>query len=136
MTDKLAQDYFEKFRVRVKTLRIFFDEKDYSDVMREGQEALELFIKALIRSLHIQPEFGHDPGKQLTLYADQLSEPWKKLSPTLADWSKRLRRSRELAFYGAEDFIPSEEFSKKDALEVIDFLEMLSKELSKNIEHK
>ena len=34
--------------------------------------------------------------------------------------SKRLRKERELSFYGAEDFIPTEEYDVEDADQAID----------------
>ena len=38
----------------------------------------------------------------------------------LAAISKWLRRERELAFYGDIDFIPTEEYSREDALRAIE----------------
>lgn len=37
----------------------------------------------------------------------------------MADISKRLRKERELAFHGDIDFIPTEEYSEKDAKKAI-----------------
>lgn len=37
----------------------------------------------------------------------------------MADISKQLRKERELAFYGDIDFIPTEEYSEKDAKKAI-----------------
>jgi HEPN domain-containing protein len=33
--------------------------------------------------------------------------------------SRELRKDRELAFYGTEDWIPTEEYSREDSLEAI-----------------
>jgi HEPN domain-containing protein len=38
----------------------------------------------------------------------------------LQDISKRLRREREFAFYGDIDFIPTEEYTRQDALQAIE----------------
>lgn len=40
--------------------------------------------------------------------------------------SKRLRKERELSFYGAEDFIPTEEYDLEDAQEAIRDAELFS----------
>jgi len=37
----------------------------------------------------------------------------------LQEISKRLRREREFAFYGDIDFIPTEEYTRQDALQAI-----------------
>jgi len=129
LTDKLALDYWRKFKIRVRILREFLKAEDYDDVIREGQEALELFLKGLLRSMNVQPDFSHDPGKQLKQYESDVPATFKSDLDDLVKWSKQLRKERELAFYGAEDFIPSEEYTKKDALEVIEFLERISKKL-------
>ena len=63
--DKLTQSYFRTFTVRVEVLPEYYRRKSYSDVIRESQEALELFLKALLRSMGWSPSFSHDPGKEL-----------------------------------------------------------------------
>lgn len=39
--------------------------------------------------------------------------------------SKRLRRERELAFYGDDDFVPSDEYDVDDSTEAIQFAEAI-----------
>jgi HEPN domain-containing protein len=39
--------------------------------------------------------------------------------------SKRLRRERELAFYGDDDFVPSDEYDLTDSTEAIEFAEAI-----------
>lgn len=39
--------------------------------------------------------------------------------------SKRLRRERELAFYGDEDFVPSDEYDAEDSEEALQFPETI-----------
>ncbi len=38
----------------------------------------------------------------------------------MVEISKRLRKERELAFYGDIDFIPTEEYSEKDARQALE----------------
>lgn len=129
--DPLSQSYFDKFLVRVEILSEFHKRKAYSDVIREGQEALELFLKALLRSMGAEPSFTHDPGKELAPLIHRIPADFKDLALDLVKWSKSLRKDRELSFYGAADFIPTQNYSKEDAEGVIEFLNKVSRALKK-----
>ncbi len=127
--DKLSEAYFTKFKVRVEVLPEYAKRKSYSDVIREGQEALELFLKGLLRSMGVEPTFSHDPGKELQNYLQKIPVEFKALGPDLVQWSKKLRKERELSFYGAVDFIPTQEYSAAEAKEVIQFLEAVKEKM-------
>ncbi len=43
----LAQSYLFKARKRLKALVVLLEEEDYSDVVREAQEVVELALKRL-----------------------------------------------------------------------------------------
>jgi len=117
MTNKdLAKSYIFKAEKRLKILQVLYQEKDYSDVVREAQEVVELAEKAMLREVGIDPPKWHDVGKILLENAEFFPEEVKPHLPELAKISKRLRKERELAFYGDIDFIPTEEYSKEDAL--------------------
>jgi hypothetical protein len=51
----------------------------------------------------------------------------------LADASRTLRRDRELAFYGAEDFTPSAFYKREDAQAARDAARMVVKTVSPHI---
>jgi len=127
--DKLTQSYFRTFRIRVEVLPEYYKRKSYSDVIRESQEALELFLKALLRSMGWSPSFSHDPGKELADLKKNVPVQFSDMVDELVEWSKKLRRERELSYYGAADFIPSEEYSEKEAKQALEFLERVSKRL-------
>lgn len=127
LMDALAQSYFEKFRVRVEVLPEYHKREAYSDVIREAQEALELFLKGLIRVMGAEPSHTHDPGRELAGLVDHLPKEFKPVASDLIRWSKSLRKDRELSFYGAADFIPTQEYSSKESQEVITFLTSVSK---------
>jgi HEPN domain-containing protein len=132
--DKLTQSYFRTFTVRVEVLPEYLKRKSYSDVIRESQEALELFLKALLRSMGWSPSFSHDPGQELSELKKNIPVEFKEIEDGLIEWSKKLRRERELSYYGAQDFIPSEEYSEKEAKEALLFLEEVSKRLKKYLQ--
>lgn len=115
----LAQSYLIKARKRLKILDVLFKEKDYSDVIREAQEVVELSLKALLRAKGIDAPKIHDVGGLLLEFKDRFSRPTQAVLKKTADISKYLRKERELAFYGEIDFIPTEEYSPADAKKAI-----------------
>jgi len=100
---------------RLKVLGVLLDEQSYSDVVREAQELVELALKGVLRQIGIDPPKQHDVGSLLLEYRDRLPDSVKACADRLAAISKRLRKERELAFYGAVDFIPTMEYGRKDA---------------------
>ncbi len=46
----------------MKALELFMDEEDYSDVVREAQEIVELLLKGVLRKNGIEPPKLHDVG--------------------------------------------------------------------------
>lgn len=127
--DKLTRSYFKTFIVRVEVLPEYFKRKSYSDVIRESQEALELFLKALLRSMGWSPSHSHDPGKELAQLKESIPAQFKDLADDLVSWSRKLRRERELSYYGAADFIPSEEYDEDEARKALEFLQNVSHRL-------
>ncbi|MBZ5637662.1 MAG: HEPN domain-containing protein [Acidobacteriia bacterium] len=111
----LAQSYVVKARKRLKALAVLKDEGAHSDVVREAQELVELALKGMLRAAGIEPPKLHDVGGLLVDHAAKFPESERDALPRAAEISKRLRRERELAFYGDLDFIPTEEYSAADA---------------------
>lgn len=117
--ESLSANYLVKARIRTKTLKILYRAKDYSDVVREAQEIVELALKALLRYIGIEPPKWHDVGPLLVKHQDRFPSLDQKTIRRLAKISKDLREDRELAFYGDNDFIPSEEYNARDAQKAI-----------------
>jgi len=84
-------------------------------VVREAQEVVELALKGLLREIGIDPPKQHDVGDLVVEYRDRLAPDVEAQAEKLAAISKRLRRERELAFYGDVDFIPTAEYDLNDA---------------------
>lgn len=118
-TATLAQNYLMKATKRLKILQVLLDEDDYSDVVREAQEIVELAQKGMLRWVGVDPPKWHDVGDILKEHADKFPEEVRRELPELARISKRLRKERELSFYGDIDFLPDEEYTRDDALEAI-----------------
>lgn len=111
----LARSYLKKARSRLKLLPILLEDGDYSDVVREAQEIVELALKGMLRHQGIEPPKWHDVGDMLLAHAGRFPSGTVDMLSQLADVSKWLRKERELAFYGDIDFIPSEEYERGDA---------------------
>ncbi len=93
--------------------------KAYSDVVREAQEVVELALKAMLRYVGIEPPKFHDVGGFLLENAKRFPRGVRKHLATLAEISAWLRKEREFSFYGDIDFIPTEEYKKKDGSRAI-----------------
>ncbi|MEQ9714509.1 MAG: HEPN domain-containing protein [Candidatus Asgardarchaeia archaeon] len=117
--DKLAKDYLKRANIRLEILRILYEKKDYPDVVREAQEVVELALKAVLRNLGVEVPRMHDVSRILEKYKNMLPKEISSNLNKIKRISKRLRKERELSFYGAEDFIPLEEYDKEEALKAI-----------------
>lgn len=127
----LAQSYLLKAEVRLKILPILLQEKAFSDVVREAQEAVELALKGMLRQIGVEPPKVHDVGYLLVEYQSMFTESIRQNIDKLRNVSRWLRKEREFAFYGEVDFIPSLEYRKEDAERAIrdaNFVVMTAKE--------
>ncbi len=115
-SDLLGQSYFMKAEARLKVLTLLVEEKDYSDVVREAQEIVELALKGVLRKKGIEPPKLHDVGPIIIEHQVRFSAEQQKDIQTVAEISKWLRKEREFAFYGDIDLIPSEEYKLEDAV--------------------
>lgn len=115
----LAQSYLVKAQKRLKILDVLLDESAYSDVMREAQEIVELALKGMLRQVGIEPPKWHDVSSLILEYRGRFPESVGQAAEKLAEISSYLRKEREVSFYGDMDFIPTEEYSREDALKAI-----------------
>jgi HEPN domain-containing protein len=115
----LAQSYLLKSVSRLKILDVLLADSNYSDVIREAQEVVELATKAMLRRAGIDPPKWHDVG---SIILEHIAHFPSGLHPDLTEAvriSKTLGKERELAFYGEVDFIPSEEYTREQAMQAI-----------------
>jgi hypothetical protein len=116
----LAKSYMFKAEKRLKILSILLEEEDYSDVVREAQEIVELALKGALRFVGIDPPKYHDVSSMFFEHKARFPTFDQKILNQISSISKRLRKERELSFYGDIDFIPTEEYSREDALQAIE----------------
>ena len=111
----LAESYLKKAQVRLDVLRVYLDREAYSDVVREAQEIVELALKGMLRQVGMEPPHWHDVGRFVREHRDRFPGVTDSEVARLAEVSTALRKERELAFYGAIDFIPTDEYTRDHA---------------------
>jgi HEPN domain-containing protein len=112
---KLAKDYLERSKVRLKMLEFLKNEGAYADVVREAQEVVELMLKGLILYYGLDVPKVHDVSRFIEENINVFPEKIKENLPKIKQISRSLRKERELSFYGLSDWIPSEEYTLEDA---------------------
>jgi HEPN domain-containing protein len=116
----LAQSYLKKAVDRLDILDVLQRKGAYSDVVREAQEIVELASKGMLRAVGIEPPKFHDVGGLIQEHKDKFPEEVSGRVDQIAAICKRLKKERELAFYGDIDFIPTEEYRAEDAKEALE----------------
>ena len=114
-TDDLAKNYLNRSVSRIKMLKFLLEEEAYPDTIRESQETVELLLKAVLRSIGIDPPKVHDVSKALIEAKELFSPEFQNHLDRIQSISRYLRKERELSFYGEIDFIPSENYGEEEA---------------------
>lgn len=73
----------------------------------------------MLRQAGVEPPKWHDVGQALKEYQARFPEQAAAQVERLAEISAWLRKEREFSFYGDVDFIPTEEYTRADALRAI-----------------
>lgn len=123
--DELARGYFIRARKRFAALRTLMEEEAYPDVVREAQELVELVLKGMLRWVGVDPPKWHDVGSIVVEQQDRYPREIRRRIPRLAEISLRLRRDRELSFYGDQDFIPEQVYGREAAEQAFDDAEQV-----------
>lgn len=111
----LATDYIRRSAWRLRAIETLYQAQARADVVRESQKAVELALKGLLRTAHVDPPRVHDVSAVLRQQAAALPETAGPHVERMARISRELRRDRELAFYGTKDLVPSEFYAEEDA---------------------
>ncbi len=116
---RLGRNYIERARGRLQFLRGMAQVGLHANAVRGSQEVVALALKGIARVAGLDPPREHDVGKFLLANRAALPACLAGRRPEISRMSRRLRREREIAFYGDEDFIPSEEYAAEDSEEAI-----------------
>lgn len=116
---RLVKDYLFRAEKRIKALEFLKSEQDYADVVREAQEVVELLLKALIMAFGLEVPKMLDVSKFIELNLEAFPLVIRENLDRIKEISRKLRKERELSFYGLEDWIPSEEYTLDEAEQAI-----------------
>jgi hypothetical protein len=126
-SDRLARDYLTRARARRKALDTLMASGAHADVVREGQEVVELVLKGALRFIGVDPPKRHDVRAALASHLDRLPVEWRDAIDELGDATSELVQERAHAFYGdEEDLIPASElFDAEDARRALGVVDRL-----------
>ncbi len=120
-TLQLAFGYLRKCESRIAMMEVLINREEWSDVVRESQEIVELALKGILRSVGIDPPKWHDVGELLVEHKNKLLQLEESRIQELAEASKLLRGEREFSFYGDVDFIPTDQYHRDDAMKAFGY---------------
>lgn len=121
----LSREYLRKARNRRAALETLRSVGGHDDVVRESQELVELLLKGLLRAYRMDPPKVHDVSRMLRENAAEFPAAIQMQLDRICEISRRLRKERELSFYGDEDFLPSENYTASHSDEAIDDVDWL-----------
>jgi len=123
----LARDYLRKARARRRALQALLEAGSFDDVVREGQEIVELILKGVLRSVGVDPPRRHDIGAALRELQDRLPIDWRARLDHIEAISRTLFEERGHAFYGDETSLTpaSELFGVEDARRTVGWVDEL-----------
>lgn len=81
---------------------------------------VERLLQAVLRTIGVEIPKVDDVGRVLEQHSSVLPPPLPEYIQEIKRISKRLRKERELSFYGAEDFIPTEKYGPEDAQQAME----------------
>ncbi|MCW5890154.1 MAG: HEPN domain-containing protein [bacterium] len=116
----LAHSCFDKARKRLRALRVLLEDEAYSDVVCEAQELVEPALKGMLRFIGLEPPKWHDVGPLVLEHRERLPASVAAAAERPAEISYRLRQEREFAFYGDDEFIPTDEYTRDEAQAALD----------------
>ena len=119
MRERLVNDYLKRAEFRLEILEVYKEKADYPDVVREGQETIELMLKALIMGCGLEVPKIHDVGRYISENLELFPNTIRKNIKQIVRISREARKEREISFYGMEDWIPLDEYSLEDAEKII-----------------
>ena len=125
---EIALSYARQAAERLHHAREALERGNYPYVVRQCQEAVELMLRAALRFVGVEPPRWHDVGPVLRREAARFPEWFRESMPTLARYSRRLRREREPSMYGDEESgaPPDELYDREDAEEALRMAEYVS----------
>jgi hypothetical protein len=115
--DEMARSHLRRAATVLREAERIYEEEVWNLVVRRCQEAVELALKAVLRSVGAEVPKVHDVSGALLRNLKRLPPELAARIDDLVSTSRRLREEREIAFYGDEETDTEAEslFSRPDA---------------------
>jgi hypothetical protein len=112
-----ARDHLRRAEARRLALDTLMSASAHPDVVREGQDVIELVLKGALRFVGVDPPKRHDVHLVATRFIDRFPSEWRAALVELRAALDQLAQERGPAFYGDEerDIPASELFGEEDA---------------------
>lgn len=128
--------YLKKSQSRLRALSILMQDQNFSDVVQEAQEIVELCSKAILRIALLDPPHRHDVAAELAQIKGSFDHAYRGEITELETANRWLRREREMSFYGADDFDPTSGYSIEDANRAFRYAEIAVAVLNRLLPHE
>lgn len=99
----MARSHLRQARVILEEAERYRQARQWHLVVRRAQECVELALTAVLRTAGIEVPHVHDVGIFLVEYRERLPDTITRHLDRLVSTSRRLRREREISFYGDEE---------------------------------
>jgi HEPN domain-containing protein len=99
----MARAYVQQARLILGEAERYRQAGAWHLAVRRSQETVEIALKAALRAAAVEVPHVHDVGVLLREHADRLPKAVTEHLDRLASISRRLRREREIAFYGDDE---------------------------------
>lgn len=103
MTNReMAESYLAQAEEILQEVERAYRRGVWNLVVRRSQEVVELALKAALRAVGVEVPHIHDVGIILKDHREKFPELFRQEIDRIASISRRLRREREVSFYGDE----------------------------------
>jgi len=132
----IGRRYIEEAAGRIELVRLAAERKLWATVVRESQEAVELFLKGALRLVAIEPARTHDVGELLRQVSPRFPGWFAAEIGHLAAISSELAGDRGPAYYGDErqGIGPQDLFDEDDARRALEQLQFVAAQCSRLLE--
>lgn len=117
--EEMARAYWDQAAEILREAENLYRRGVWNLVVRRAQEVVELALKGALRWVGVEVPRAHEVGIWLREHRHKFPEDFQREVDRLASISRRLRREREVSFYGDEEIgvPPQALYSEADARE-------------------
>lgn len=117
--EEMARAYWDQAAEILREAENLYRRGVWNLVVRRAQEVVELALKGALRWVGVEVPRAHEVGIWLKEHRHKFPDDFQQEIDRLASISRRLRREREVSFYGDEEIgaPPQALYSEADARE-------------------